>query len=161
MINKSFARTKKQVLECLKKTHGVLMDLHDRPSMKQHLGLKPAAPLFLRVKPFVKEFLQIEIFNKLEPAVLRIGGLKEETSVYLSTNEAYPDSANCQSIHLNKKRIEFTSAQGKERNAKFTRQFLYVCVESSNEIDLKVTISFGNDERQKSVPVKRDLNELL
>jgi len=84
------------------------------------------------------------------PAIIKLSGVKDDISVFLSTSAKYPDEGACQAIFRNQKRIEFSMSSGlEERNAKFTKQFLYLGIESAAETMLRVSVIFGSEDRQK------------
>jgi hypothetical protein len=45
----------------------------------------------MTVRPFLREYLSIEIFEKQMPAVIKIGGIREGFNVFVSTISKYPD----------------------------------------------------------------------
>lgn len=47
------------------------------------------------MKVFIKEYAQIDIRGKLEPAIVKLSGWKEDINVYMSTSERFPDAHNC------------------------------------------------------------------
>ncbi len=102
------------------------------------------------MKPFVKEYVQIDIQFKLMPAVIKLAGVRDDVSVFLSTSAKYPDEGACQAVYHNQRRIEFSMSAGiEERNAKFTKQYLYLAVESACETLMRLSVLFGNEDRQK------------
>ena len=50
----------------------VLQDVRDLNVKKEHLMLKHTAALNFMIKPFIKEYVAIEIIGKAQPAILRI-----------------------------------------------------------------------------------------
>jgi hypothetical protein len=69
----------------------VLTELQHDPKKKQHLFLRPNIPVMIGLKPFIREFLVIEILDKPMPAFIKIGGIRDDFYVFVSTISKYPD----------------------------------------------------------------------
>jgi len=61
LVQKSLINTRMEIKHALKSTCLVLTDLMDDPKKKNHFQLRPAAPVHIKMKPFVKEYVQIDI----------------------------------------------------------------------------------------------------
>ena len=61
---------------------------------KDHLILKHTAPLSVIVKPFVKEYVVIDILGKPQPVILRLSGNRGDITVAVSNTNKYPDDVN-------------------------------------------------------------------
>jgi hypothetical protein len=108
-------KAKLEIKNALKHTHLVLQD--QRAAQKVHFHLKPALPISVLVKPFIKEFVQIDIQNKPQPAIIRVlaNGLKEKDVIlYFSTGERHPDERTCQNMFKHQSKIEFYMKDGNE-----------------------------------------------
>jgi len=58
------AETKEKIKIALKSTNMVLQDVRELHVKKDHLILKHTASLHFTIKPFIKEYVAIEIYNK-------------------------------------------------------------------------------------------------
>ena len=72
----------------------VLQDVRELGVKKDHLILKHTAALNFLIKPFIKEYVAIEIYNKPQPVILRISGNRGDICVAVSNTNKYPDDVN-------------------------------------------------------------------
>ena len=63
-MKRNIAKVKENIKIALKNTNMVLQDVRDTNVEKQHLILKHTAPLNFVLKPFIKEYVAIDIYNK-------------------------------------------------------------------------------------------------
>ena len=130
----------------------MLTELVDEPENKNIYYLKSHMPSHLPMKVFIKEYAQIDIWGKLEPAIIKLSGWRDDLNVYISTSERYPDAKNCQAFATNQNKIEFYVRGGahSRESFKFQKTHLFICFESSLEVSLKVLVSFGGEEKGKT-----------
>lgn len=104
------------------------------------------------MKIFIQEYAQIDIWGKLEPAIIKLSGWRDDLNVYLSTSERYPNAQNCQAFATNQSKVEFFVRGGEHQkeNFKFQKTQLFLCFESSMEVTLKVVVSFGGEDKGKT-----------
>ena len=102
-------KVRDQYLSALKNTSLVLTDMKDQPENKSVHYLKSHIPQMIPMKVFILEYAQIDIWGKLEPAIIKISGWREDLNVYMSTSEKYPNATNCQATSSNEGKIEFLS----------------------------------------------------
>jgi hypothetical protein len=81
-------QTKEQIYKAMKNASLVLTEHHD--TKKQHFYLKPSTPIIIAVRPFIREYLQIEIMEKQMPALIKLGGVREGFNVFVSTISKFP-----------------------------------------------------------------------
>lgn len=106
-MEKSIKNARADIQKALKKTCQVLNDYADDPKMKQLIVIKPQAAVAVQMKPYVKEYFQIDIFGKLQPVIIRLTGTKDDFAVYASTSDKYPEETSCQQTFKNTRKIEF------------------------------------------------------
>jgi hypothetical protein len=63
-MKENIAKVKENIKNALKKTNMVLQDARDLNHMKEHLILKHTSALNFLIKPFIKEYVAIEIYGK-------------------------------------------------------------------------------------------------
>lgn len=159
----AFQRAREGVLAALKSTSQVLRGMQDEDHMKQHHLLRPKIPSFIRLKQFIREYAMVDILGKPEPLILRLTGWDDDQNdnsqftVFLSTSDKYPDEANCQCNFRNQRRIDFTlkgakskaaksgSEQPDNKQVKFDKQMLFICLEHSHDTQIRATVQFGAD----------------
>jgi hypothetical protein len=73
----------------------LVRDQTDDPANKTLLNISPMVPLTLMMKPYIREFLQIELNGKQMPANIKFQGSKDIFNIYISTSDQYPDETNC------------------------------------------------------------------
>ena len=127
----------------MKNANLVLTELQHDPKKKQHYNLKPHTPMIITLRPFIREFLSIEILDKQMPAVIKIGGVREGFNVFVSTISKFPTEDSNQGKFQNNKRMEFSIPNS--RANKFKQHVLYICIESLNLTHMRVNVGFGQD----------------
>jgi hypothetical protein len=60
------------------------------------LVLKATIPSIIGLKPFIREYLQIDILDRLMPAMIKVGGIRDDFNVFLSTISKYPNEESNQ-----------------------------------------------------------------
>ena len=68
----------------------VLQDMKDATANKEHHILRAIAPVNILFRPFIKEYIAIDLYHKAQPAIIRISGNRGEYTVYLSNTSKYP-----------------------------------------------------------------------
>lgn len=148
-MQKEMRKTKDEIQRALKDTHTTLYDAKDHPRNKKHFTLKPSMAASINLNPYVKEYIEVDIYGRYQPCIIRFLGIRDVFNVYLSTSEAFPDETA--TAHHGQRLIAFstTGANANDKDAKFTRSSLYLCLESSSAVNVKATVAFGHDQNQK------------
>jgi len=68
--------------------------------------------------------------------------MRDVFNVYLSTSEAFPDETA--TTHRGQRHITFSTSSD-DRDTKFTRNSLYLCLESGAAASIKAFVAFGPD----------------
>jgi len=96
----------------------------------------------LTLTPYIKEYIEIDILGRLQPCNIRFAGIRDVFNAYLSTSEPLPDETA--TTYKGQRLITFsTSSDG--RDTKFSRNSLYLCIESGTTASIKATVAFGPD----------------
>ena len=103
-------------------------------------------PASIALNPYIKEYIEIDILGKLQPCNIRFLGMRDVFNVYLSTSEAFPDETA--TTHKGQRLITFSTSSD-DKDTKFTRSSLYLCIESGTSVAIKATVAFGPDQNQK------------
>jgi hypothetical protein len=117
-MHKSMKQTREQIYKAMKNASLVLTELQHDPKKKQHFFLKPSAPIIIAVRPFIREYLAIEIMEKQMPAVIKLGGVREGFNVFVSTISKFPSEDSNQGKYENNKRMEFSIFNAKSNKFK-------------------------------------------
>ena len=74
--------------------------------------------MIITLRPFIREFLSIEILDKQMPAVIKIGGVREGFNVFVSTISKFPNEDSNQGKFYSQKRMEFSMPNPKANKFK-------------------------------------------
>ena len=119
----------------------VLRDMRDASGSKEHHILKAVAPINILFRPFMKEYIAIDLYHKAQPAIIRISGSRGEHTVYLSNTSKYPDEETNQSCFKNQYRIEYRIKGASDtQNSKFYKRSLYLSLETEVEANIRISV---------------------
>ena len=72
--------------------------------------IKPAFPVDIKLKMFVKQYAIVNINDKPEPLIIKVQGVPSDVkifNVFLSTSQQFPNEKNNTIVYRNKRRMEF------------------------------------------------------